>query len=153
MKTLQLGCGIRPMPDAVNHDRIKHSDWVDVAHDLDVLPWPFETESFDKIIALDVMEHLHLEVKEWLDECHRILKPGGSLVLRLPAFDNPVSWRDPTHRRVFHPETFDFWDKSRQLHKDYGFFYFAESDKWWGVDSVERTNGGDFGFVLRKQVD
>lgn len=141
------------MPDAVNHDRIKHSDWVDVAHDLDVLPWPFETESFDKIIALDVMEHLHLEVKEWLDECHRILKPGGSLVLRLPAFDNPVSWRDPTHRRVFHPETFDFWDKSRQLHKDYGFFYFAESDKWWTVESIERVNGGDFGFVLRKQID
>lgn len=150
MKTLQLGCGVRPIEGATNHDRTKHDEWVDIAHDLDVLPWPFADGEVEKIIALDVMEHLRLDVQEWLDECWRILQPDGMLVLRLPAWDNPVSYRDPTHRKVFHHETFDYWYKEKQLHKDYGYFYFGESGKWWTLETVERTNGGDLGFILRK---
>lgn len=150
MTTLQLGCGMRPKEGAINHDRIKHADWVDVAHDLDLLPWPWSDGQFERVIALDVLEHLRLDVQQWLDECWRILEPGGTLVLRLPAWDNPVSWRDPTHRRVFHPETFHFWDQRQALHCDYGHFYFAESGRWWTVETVDRTNGGDLGYVLRK---
>lgn len=150
MTTLELGCGVHPTQGALHHDRIKHSAWVDIAHDLDILPWPWQDGEFDKIIALDVMEHLRLDVDTWLNECWRILSPGGMLVLRLPAFDNPVSFRDPTHRKLFHPETFDYWDKSKQLHVDYGFFYFGEAGKWWTVKTIERVNGGDFGFVLVK---
>lgn len=150
MTTLQLGCGVRPMKDAINHDRVKHSAHVDVEHDLDNLPWPWADGEFTRVIALDVMEHLKLDVAVWLDECWRILAPDGRLVLRLPAWDNPVSWRDPTHRKVFHPETFDYWDTRKALFKDYGFFYFGESARWWKVETVERTNGGDLGFVLMK---
>ena len=156
MTTLQLGCGIRPLAGATNHDRTRHHDYVDVAHDLDVLPWPFQTEAYDKVIALDVMEHLKVDVQAWLDECWRILKPGGELVLRLPAWNNPVSYRDPTHRKVFHEETFFYWDKNQQLWQDYGSFYFAESGKWWTVVRVERVNPptatGDLGYVLRKAL-
>lgn len=150
MTTLELGCGVHPTVNAVHHDRIKHSPWVDVAHDLDVLPWPWTDGEFEKVIALDVMEHLRLDVNAWLDECWRILAPGGQLVLRLPAWDNPVSYRDPTHRKVFHPETFDYWDKRRPLHNDYGWFYFFEADRWWEIQAIERVNSGDLGFVLRK---
>lgn len=148
-KVLELGCGVRPTPGAVHHDKTNHHDWVDVAHDLDVLPWPFENEGFEKVIALDVMEHLRRDISEWLDECWRILVPDGLLVLRVAAWDNPVSYRDPTHRRVFHPETFDYWDPRKPLYKDYGSFYFP-GGKGWFVESVERVNGGDLGFVLRK---
>ena len=150
MKTLELGCGVHPTPDAVHHDRIKHSPWVDIAHDLDVLPYPFQDGEYDTVIALDVMEHTHLEIDVWLNELWRIMAEGGTLILRLPAWDNPVSWRDPTHRKVFHEETFDYWDKSKQLHKDYGFFYFQEANKWWKILSVTRANGNDLGFVLQK---
>jgi len=152
LKTIELGCGVHPTPGAVHHDRILHAAHVDIAHDLDMLPWPWSDGEFDKILALDVMEHLRLDVQAWLDECWRILSPGGLLVLRLPAWDNPVSWRDPTHRRVFHPETFDYWDRSRPLHQDYGYFYFSESGRWWSVQSVSRENGGDLGYVLRKEA-
>ena len=150
MTVLELGCGVHPTPGAIHHDRVQHSAWVDIAHDLDVLPWPWQDAEFDKVIALDVMEHLRLDVNVWLDECWRILTPGCQLVLRLPAWDNPVSYRDPTHKKLFHPETFDYWDANRQLHKDYGFFYFGESGRWWTVETVERVNAGDLGFVLRK---
>lgn len=151
-RTLQLGCGIRPILGAVNHDRTQHAAHVDVAHDLNLLPWPWADGAFDKVIALDVMEHLTIDVQAWLDEAHRVLADDGTFVMRVPAYDNPVSWRDPTHQRVFHPETFDYWDASKPLHRDYGHFYFAESARWWTVETVERVNGGDLGFVLRKVV-
>jgi SAM-dependent methyltransferase len=141
---------MRPMPDMIHHDRILHSAHVDVVHDLDVLPWPWSDGEFDHVMALDVMEHLRVDVQVWLDESWRILKLGGELHLRLPAWDNPVSWRDPTHRRVFHPETFDYWDPSKPLHS-YGAMYFAESGRWWSVLQVEHVNGGDLGFILRKE--
>ena len=102
-----------------------------------------------------LMAHLRCDVQAWLDECWRILKPGGELVLRLPAWNNPVSWRDPTHRRVFHEETFCYWDKRHALHHDYGSFYFGPGyNKWWVIERVERVNPptltGDLGYVLRK---
>ena len=155
MTTLQLGCGIRPLQGAVNHDKTAHHDYVDVAWDLDIIEWPWPDASFDKIVALDVMEHLRRDVRVWLDECWRILRPGGQLVLRLPAWNNPVSWRDPTHRRVFHEETFFYWQKDHALHRDYGSFYFGDGyQKWWTVERVERVNPptltGDLGYVLRK---
>jgi len=155
---LELGCGKRPTPGALHHDRIHHSDWVDVAHDLEVLPWPWPDESFDGILALDVMEHLRLDIPQWLDEAWRILKPDGYLYLRLPAFDNPVSYRDPTHRRVFQDETFYYWQPGHPLHQDYGCIYFAEAARWWQVESVARDNAdprygvGDLCVLLRKHT-
>jgi len=154
---LELGCGVRPLPGAtVRLDRIKHAAHVDVAHNLDVFPWPFEDAAFDQVWAFDVLEHLKADVQVWLDECWRILRPDGHLVMRLPAWDNVNSWRDPTHRRVFEEETFDYWDPSKPLHQDYGHFYFAESGRWWHIEQVARTNAdprygvGDLQYVLRK---
>lgn len=159
MSTLHLGCGHRPLEGAVNHDRWQHAPYVDVAHDLDVLSWPWNDEAFDKVIALDVMEHLRIDVQVWLDECWRILKPGGVLVLRLPAFDNPCSYRDVTHRRVFHHESFHMFDPDTQLWQDYGQFYWGPGyNRWWKIEQVERVNPdprykvGDLGYVLRKRT-
>ena len=157
MTTLQLGCGIRPLEGAVNHDLWPHHDYVDVSWDLDIIPWPWPDASFDKVVALDVMEHLRLDVQVWLDECWRILKPKGQLVLRLPAWNNALSWRDITHRRVFHEESFHYFDRSTQLWRDYGSFYFGPGyNKWWVIERIERVNPptptGDLGFVLRKDA-
>jgi SAM-dependent methyltransferase len=156
--TLQLGCGDRPFPGACNHDRWRHADHVDVAHDLDMLPWPWADGSFARIVALDVVEHLRLDVADWLGECWRILVPGGRLVLRVPAWNGPNLWRDPTHRRAFHEETFDFFDPARSFGASRGRLYFEhyypDGPRWWAVDVVERTGPcGDLGFVLRKRAD
>lgn len=151
MKTLQLGCGVRPIEGAINHDRVKHSEHVDIAHNLDVLPWPWDDGAFDKVIALDVMEHLRCEVRIWLNECWRILSPDGLLVLRLPAWNHECSHRDPTHIRLFHPETFSYWDRRTDWHRDYGRYYYGEYDRWWLTENVElRDNGANIAYVLRK---
>lgn len=77
----------------------------DVVHDLNILPWPFEDDSFDEIHAFEVLEHLGRQ-GDWqtffahFSEIHRILKPGGVLVATVPMWDSPWAWGDPGHTRV-----------------------------------------------------
>ena len=124
MKVLELGAGSVPIEGATHHDRVKHSYYIDVAHDLDITPWIWENNSWDEIYAIDVFEHLNLDIVEWLSECHRILSEGGKLIMRLPAWDNELSYRDPTHKKVFHHETFDYFDPEKELYKLFGSFYW-----------------------------
>lgn len=58
---------------------------------LDGTELPFEANSFDRLIATHVLEHLpnpHLVIQEWV----RLLKPGGVLSLILPC-DPGMAWR------------------------------------------------------------
>jgi SAM-dependent methyltransferase len=121
---LELGSGKLPTPGFIHHDRIKHSVNIDVAHDLEVLPWPWANESCGEILALDVFAHLHRMPAAWLRECHRILMPGGVLRFRVPIFGSPWHIIDPTHVRGFHPLNFDYFIRGRELYGKYGHYYF-----------------------------
>lgn len=144
-----------PLPQAdIHHDRTLHSFHVDEAWDLNVLPWPWAFAEFDEIYAIDVFEHLNLDPWwKWLDECWRILKWDGLLVARLPAWDNPLSFRDPTHTMrclPFHQDRFAYWDPCHPLWRDFGRLYpFADVKRWWHVQLVARDSN-DWRFFLRK---
>lgn len=103
---VNLGCGKAPAHApktggtwaVVNHDRVQHAEWVDVAWDLNSLPWPWRHDQVTMLYAISVLEHLHLTLLESVNECWRVLKPGGRLKVKLPLWDVDVSWDDPTHR-------------------------------------------------------
>ena len=62
-----------------------------------------QSESIDCIVALDFYEHLSKEVfLDFINECNRVLKHGGKLILRGPNGDSPVFGRalynDITHQ-------------------------------------------------------
>ena len=138
---LELGCGNHPTPGYVHHDRWKHSPHIDIAFELEAIPWPLLSGSVDRLLATDVFEHLKCDVRVWLDECWRVLINGGILSMRLPAYDNPYSWRDPTHQRVFHPESFLYWCPHARgtVWKDFGRYYFGPGyHQWWEQKAVER---------------
>jgi len=46
-------------------------------------PLPFRPESFDLIVAGELIEHL-IDQESFLRECYRLLRPGGRLVLTTP---------------------------------------------------------------------
>jgi len=132
-KILNLGTGNRPIEGAVNHDVRKHNPTIDVTHDLSNLPWPWGDEEFDTIHAISVLEHLDIDLVGSVDECWRILKPGGKLIARVPHWQHPTCWRDPTHRRGYTMETWDLFDPRTHFGKGYGFY----TERKWHIEKRE----------------
>ena len=125
--TLNLGAGNVILPGAVNHDLRKHRPEIDVVHDLNVLPWPWGDESFDVISAQSVLEHLQLTLIDSINECWRLLRPRGTLALRIPWWQSDLSHRDPTHRWFANLETLDIFDPTSKYGMQYGFY----TDRKW----------------------
>lgn len=55
----------------------------DVMHNADVFPYPFKNNSFNTIVAGEIIEHLNSPF-DFLIECRRILKPMGTLIITTP---------------------------------------------------------------------
>ena len=55
---------------------------------------PFPPHSFDVILSADVLSHRGVDPNLALSELHRCLKPGGRLVLNLPAYQWLASGHD-----------------------------------------------------------
>lgn len=108
----------------------------------------FENDSFDRVIAAHVLEHLyrpHDVLREW----QRVLKPGGVLSLILPC-DPGVAWRLGRHlfaRKKFIKSgiDYDYWmarEHVNPLNNLVAFirFYFEDLDEQWlpfGVPSMD----------------
>jgi SAM-dependent methyltransferase len=67
---------------------------------------PFASSTFDAVLALDVLEHLDDDVKG-IGEMFRLLKPGGLLLLTVPAFPSLWGAQDivSQHRRRYTKRT------------------------------------------------
>jgi SAM-dependent methyltransferase len=94
---LNVGCGQFKKPGFLNVDFNENFD-PDMVVDLSVLPLPFRNDQFELIEADHVLEHLN-EPFETMSELHRILRPGGRLVVRVPHFSRGFTHSD--HRRGF----------------------------------------------------
>ena len=138
MRALNLGAGNKVLAEGVNHDRIKHRSEIDVAWDLNDLPWPWEDASFDLILAHAVFEHLRIDLVQALDECWRILRPEGVLKLKLPYWDSDQAHSDPTHRWFYSVRVLDTFLPETQRGRDYGFY---TTRKWTTVRAAELNEG------------
>lgn len=77
----------------------------------DVMHMPFKSNSFQKIICSEVLEHLPDDVAG-LKEFKRVLKPGGTVAITVPSHNYPFLW-DPVNwilERFFNTHFKDgFW--------------------------------------------
>lgn len=106
-KTLILGCGPRwpKTDDNWRVDILGHN--VDQVWDLNKTPWPWEDNTFLHANAIHLIEHLK-DLKSFMNECHRVLMPGGTLYIETPLAggDTDLEYADPTHIRCYRPHTF-----------------------------------------------
>ncbi|MGZ4208912.1 MAG: class I SAM-dependent methyltransferase [Actinomycetota bacterium] len=66
---------------------------------------PFPDASFDAVVSLQVIEHLH-SPQEFLAECARVLVPGGLCIISTPnrLTFSPDGTRNPFHTFEFAPQ-------------------------------------------------
>ena len=98
---LNLGCGNKIIEGYVNVDKFDLYN-VNVKHDLETFPYPFEDDSVKEIILSHVLEHIGQSPEIFikiLKELYRICKNQALIKISIPhpRHDNFIS--DPTHVR------------------------------------------------------
>lgn len=122
MKKLHLGCGKTILEGWINLDVIKLPG-VDVVADLDDCrdtPLPFEDSSIDEFLASHVIEHLRNPLP-FMQELHRIAKPGARAVFRVPYGSSDDALEDPTHVRQYFLNSFGYFSQPFYWRADYGY--------------------------------
>jgi len=90
-RLVDIGCGTRPYQGLFNVDSYRGLDLDTiaarergVADDFyDGTNFPYESLSFDSVLCNQVLEHV-FNPEQFLSEIHRVLKPGGKMLLTVP---------------------------------------------------------------------
>jgi len=121
VRVLDVGCGVNKFPGSIGIDRNPRTK-ADVIVELDRFPYPFPDGVFDEVRAIHVIEHVS-DVIGTMEEFHRLLRPGGRVVLETPHYTDFSSFCDPTHK----------WHLN-----SYSFRYFGEDNAGFGYYSGAR---------------
>ena len=108
-----------------NYDSIKHGKKftyldkhkfksVNVIHNLEVTPLPFDNDVFDEIFCSHVIEHIS-NLIGLMKEFHRIIKSDGVITIIVPYWLNLQNQQDPTHVRNMNYYALDFLTKDRKF--------------------------------------
>jgi len=125
---LNLGCGFDVLKDWLNVDLGYGLPDGVIAMDLRQMPWAFLNDSAEEIRAIDLVEHLP-DTVGFLDECWRVAKPDCILTIRVPHHTSENAYRDPTHVRFFHEDSFDYFDPDTE----WGARYPMYSPRKWKI--------------------
>ena len=126
----------------------------DVIHDLNVLPYPFEDDSFDEIHAYEVLEHCGSQGDvnfffAQFNEFHRIL--SGVMLFSVPNYKSVWAFGDPGHKRVLPPTVFNFLSKSfyKQVGETACADYRHLIEGYWDCIGVDE---GETVFIILQRV-
>jgi ADP-heptose:LPS heptosyltransferase len=98
---LNLGCGNDCLQGYINVDKYDQTN-ADMLWDLEKLPWPWETNSVEKVLLKHVLEHigqapaLYLEI---IKELYRVCAPDAEVQIDVPYPLHRDYLGDPTHCR------------------------------------------------------
>tara|TARA_B100000212_G_C27305375_1_gene503363 strand:+ start:90 stop:677 length:588 start_codon:yes stop_codon:yes gene_type:complete len=133
---LDLGCG--PIPqnkfkanDVVGIDLVENKKEKVTKCKLGYEKLPFDKDSFDYLTAYDLIEHIprFSEISEngppfifFMNECYRVLKPGGIFLSMTPIYPYFGAFQDPTHNNIITVDTFKlyFSEKKYEIAHHYG---------------------------------
>jgi SAM-dependent methyltransferase len=112
-RILDVGCGRAKYPGAIGLDVNPLTD-ADVIADLNRLPWPFPDSTFDRILCRHIVEHV-TDLVRFVEEIHRIARPGALVEIVTPHFSNRYSFTDPTHLRHLGWHSFEYFTGGRTV--------------------------------------
>jgi hypothetical protein len=112
-KRINLGCGTIKFEGFVNVDKspmVKPDELVD----LDVVPWKWDDDEFDHIVAKDILEHLGdkpQDLIKYIKEMYRITTNGGIWEVVVPHWRCDIALDDLTHKRLITRAMFNLFNK------------------------------------------
>lgn len=111
---LDLGCGPYKAEGHVGIDS-RPLPIVDIVHDIETFPYPFDDGACDGIRAHHILEHIRPQkTVEVFNELWRIMVMGGDLDISVPYAGSNNFWQDPTHCNGFIELTFWYFDPTIQ---------------------------------------
>jgi hypothetical protein len=115
---LNLGCGFS-RPDGFIHVDLYKECNPDVVHDLEVFPWPFESNTVQEILMNHSLEHLGHKPDTFLSimkELYRVCENNAKIQINVPHPRHDHFIADPTHVRAITPLTLELFDLELNKH-------------------------------------
>jgi ubiquinone/menaquinone biosynthesis C-methylase UbiE len=134
IQRLNVGCGADIREGWINLDSSKLPG-VDVVANLDDCgrtPLPFPDNSIDEFYCSHVLEHLR-DALGFMQELHRVAKPGATAIIRVPYGSSDDADEDPTHVRRLFLYSFSYFSQRGYWYADYGY----RGD--WDTDNIVLT--------------
>lgn len=146
---VELACGDRKHEGYIGVD-IVPLPGVDIVHDLEKYPWPFEDNSIDDVIIEHFVEHVK-DLMAFMNELYRVMKPGARCFIIAPYYTSVRAWQDPTHVNAISEATFIYYNKKWRddeklthypINCDFDFSYgFIYASDWQQRSEEAKTFG------------
>ena len=119
---LNLGCGVDIRDGYVNvdHAPLEGVDVVAELDDRDKVTLPFDDDSVDDFLAIDLVEHIVYPLTLF-QELYRCAKPGAKFETAMPYGTSDDAWEDPTHVRPWYLGSWRYLAQPIYYRADYGY--------------------------------
>jgi hypothetical protein len=114
---LDIGCGLSKHEGFLGIDIIP-LDGVDLVHDLNQFPYPFDNDIASDIWMDNILEHLEKPLLV-MEEIYRMCKDHANITIAVPYFRSYYAVIDPTHRNFFSIEYFNYFDPTHPFYQKY----------------------------------
>jgi hypothetical protein len=144
MSKLNIGCGNDYRDGYINLD-ISPDVGADIISDIREAV-PFRDNTFDEVVVNNVLTQI-LKSEDFLyvmNELHRITRPSGGILIRVPNAKDICAFQDPMDCRRFTDQTFTYMEDGHRRYNQYGKHY---GFKPFRVELVE-DNGRQLTFKL-----
>jgi hypothetical protein len=114
LRKLNMGCGFKKLNDHWNVDLEKKCN-PDQVVDLEVTPWPYEDNFFERITADNILEHLGQSPRQFtniMKEMYRVSQDQAEWYICVPHHRCDLHWDDYTHVRTLTEKTFRMFDQA-----------------------------------------
>ncbi len=115
LKRYDLGCGANKKDGFIGVDHVYNEEWKYpkekfIGQDLDHDVWNIPTNSVIELYCSHFIEHVK-DIKAFMEECYRILAPGGIITFIAPYYTSIRAFQDYTHVRPISENTFIYFNK------------------------------------------
>lgn len=151
---LDIACGNHKDLGFIGMD-LQELPGVDIVHDLNVHPWPIESESVEFAKAWHILEHIpptcvtekgtRRPFIEFMNEMWRVMKAGARVDIETPYGGSAGFLHDPTHCNPITAVTFEHFDPEYTR-------YMTYQPKPWTIVELRYTEDGNVNVILEKRT-